>query len=192
MNDKLKQFSIDLLAILITFAAGYYIGGKMNRETTITSRTVEIFVPGYTDATPKPVEAKKNPSIKKDSSDYWRKRNDSLQAIITGRDTTASADTARSEYIYPYQIVIPDSLTTNFVTVFPLNPLSTRARIDSTHYKPIRLNYTYLDTTVNVIHANSFRTYATVGGGAVLGAAIANIPGAGVGAIIGLIIDEMF
>ncbi len=194
MTEKIRDVLIIGAIAVAIFAAGYFTGGQMllNTNTTIIGKTLEYHSPGYTDDTPKPAPAKKLQPIKKDSSDYWRRINDSLQAIISGRDTTVSADSARAEYIEPYEITIEDSLTINKVKIFPLNPMESRALLLSTYYKPVNIKLNYLDTTINITRGNNLQTYATVGGCALIGATLGNIPGAGIGAMAGLLIDELF
>jgi hypothetical protein len=159
--------------------------------TATQQRVVNFNIPGRTDTKPVNVPVQKPKPLKKDSSDYWKKKYDSIQTITTPSDTTAAADSVRAEYIYPYQIEIDDSLTTNWATIFPLNPKGTRVRIDSTNYKPIKLSFAYIDTTINVTSGINLRTYATVGGGAVIGASVGGVPGAGIGALVGLLVEEL-
>lgn len=163
-----------------------FAGGTATQE-----RTVNFTIPGRTDSAPQNVPVNEFPPLKKDSSQFWKSKYDSIQALTDQRDTSKIADSVRAEYFHPYQIKIKDSLTTNWVTIFPLNPMGTRARLDSSSYKEIKLSFTYIDTTVNVTSGIKLRTYATVGGGAVIGATIGGIPGAGIGAIVGLIVEEI-
>lgn len=192
MTDKLKQIFIDILAILIVFAAAYWVCRSLNRETQVIARTIEIILPGRTDTVAVPAQEGKPKPTSKDSTKFWKGKYDSLQTIIAGGDSTQSPDSTFAKHFLPYQIIVRDSLTTNYVTISPLAPAGTRARIDSTRYDTLKIAYTYLDTTIVVISGTSWKTYTTVGAGAVLGASIGNIPGAGIGAIIGLLINDLF
>lgn len=192
--ERLKDILIVGAIAAVIFAAGYFSKGIIDRNinTTVIGKTIYINVPGYVDNTSRPAPVKDNPPLKKDSSDYWKARYDSIQSLTQKSDTSKSADSIRAEYFHPHQIEVKDSLTTNWVTIFPLNPHGTRARIDSTRYNPINLTYTYLDTTINVTRNNPFRTYGVVAAGAGIGALAGGPIGAAVGAPAALLFDMIF
>lgn len=192
--ERLKDILIVVAIAAAIFATGYISKGILDRNTntTVIGKTIYINIPGYVDNTSKPAPVKDSPPLKKDSSDYWKAKYDSIQSLTQKSDTSKSADSVRAEYFHPYQITVEDSLTTNWATIFPLNPRGTRARIDSTRYKPIELSYTYLDTTVNVTRENPFRTYGVVAAGAGIGAIAGGPIGAAVGAPAALLFDMIF
>lgn len=159
-------------------------------RTAMQERTVNFSIAERTERKPEVIPAKNPAPLKKDSSHYWKSKYDSIQALTDRRDTSKTADSIRAEYFYPYQIEVTDSLTTNYVTIFPLNPQECRARLDGTKYNEIKLSFTYIDTTVNVTRGVKLRTYVTVGSGAVIGATFGGIPGAGIGALAALVAEE--
>jgi hypothetical protein len=162
-----------------------------NRTTTIEPRTITIVEPGRIDTVPKPV-----PVIQleqsRDSIEYWKGKYDSIQAVIANGDTEVSRDSIFSEYFLPYKATVRDSLTSNYLTIFPLNPLGSRLRIDSTRYDTLKISFTYADTTIYAPRRATLRTYIMVGGGAVIGASLGGEPGALVGALLGIVADELF
>jgi hypothetical protein len=186
----MKKYFIGIIIGLL-IAAGLYFWSRASRRAYEGKRIpVSFIVQLPPDTVSKPVYVRLQ-AITKDSSHYWRAINDSLQAIINGSDTSESADTAFAEYFHPYQAVIDDSTSKNFITIYPLNPLPARVVHDSTHYKPLRCDTIItlppvIDRDINV------STVASVGVGATGGAAIANVPGAAIGSIAGLIIDWIF
>lgn len=191
--EKLKTFLIDLLFAVFFIAAGYFLSRQfnLNKETIIEARTVEFAVKIPADTIPKyvPVYIQKQ---SKDSSKFWRSKYDSLSSVIAKSDSSESGDSTFAEYFYPYQTEVEDSLTKNFLTIFPLNPLGTRVRIDSTRYDTLKFSFTYLDTTINVTRGNSLQTYGLVAIGAAAGSAAKNEIGAALGAVAALLIDWMF
>jgi hypothetical protein len=160
-----------------------------NRTTTIEPRTITIVEPGRIDTVPKPVTVIKWKQSR-DSIEYWKGKYDSIQAVIANGDTAVSRDSVFSEYFLPYKATVRDSFTSNYLTIFPLNPMGSRIRIDSTRYDTLRLTITYADTTVYAPRGATIRTYIMVGGGAVIGASLGGEPGALVGGLLGIVMDE--
>lgn len=194
MTKRVRDWLIIGCIAAVIFAAGFITKGLVawNTVTTIVGKTLEYNNPGYTDETQKELPAQKTTLPKKDSAEYYKRKNDSLQAIISGRDTTVSADSVRAEYINPYKITVEDSLTINEVMIYPLEPMAKRARLLSTYYKPVKISIPYMDTTVNVTRGNDLKTYGVVAAGAAIGAAAGDEIGAAIGASAALLFDWIF
>lgn len=190
MNEKLRDAVALTLIGVVIFAAGFFTNGLVNRNAgmTIVGKTLEFYVPGGTDTTPRPAAEK---TIPQDSSGVRKilQKVDSLERHIASLPAP-KRDSVIVRRNAPYQIVVEDSVSTNFVTIDPLAPEGFRSRVDSTQYKPLNLSFMVLDTTVNVNSGISFQVGIITSGGAVVGAAIAGPAGAGVGAAIALVLNQ--
>ena len=186
MNEKLREAVVLTLIGVVIFAAGYFTNGLVNRNVgmTIVGKTLEFYVPGGTDTTPRPAVEK---PIPQDSSGVRQilRKVDSLEQYIASLPAP-KRDSANLSRNAPYQIVVEDSVSTNFVTIDPLAPEGLRARTDSTQYKPLHLTFIVMDTTVNVNSGTTLTGYVTAGSGAVIGAIIAGPIGALAGCTMGL------
>lgn len=163
--------------------------GRTPESVVIEGKTLIVERPAGTDTTSRPAPAK----AKKNTAAEIRtivQRSDSTRAVIDSLPPQ-QRDSAIAEREGPFQITIGDSLTTNFVTIFPQEPPVRRARIDSTQYKPIKWEIPYQDTTAIYKSDIGIRTYTITVASAVVGGTIAGPVGAGVGAIAGLLIDEL-
>lgn len=176
--------------LILCFLAGaiyFFYSHKGDERKNILEK--KIIIPGRIDKSKKNLAVNK---IKIDSTEilFWKKKYDSLHAVIASIDTaraTAQAETTFAHYYLPFQAVVNDSLTTNYLTISPLNPQPTRVRIDSTRYDTLRIAYT--DTTIITRAAIRVETVIVVCGGAAIGSAIAGSAGAAIGASIGFLID---
>lgn len=159
-------------------------------DVVIQGKTLVVEVPGGTDTTARTVPTKPRKNTAAEVRTIVQ-RSDSARAVIDSlppeRRDSAIVDREGS-----FQIPIEDSLTINFVTIFPQEPLVRRARIDSTQYKPIRWEIPYQDTTAIYRKDIGIRTYSIVAASAVVGGSVGGPVGAGAGAIAGLLIDELF
>jgi hypothetical protein len=182
----MKNILIGILIGLLFCAGLYYF----IRQGNPVPRVVSFVVTLPPDTVQKPAEVKYIKLISKDSAKYWRARYDSLHKIISLNDTTGESDSALAEYVLPEIAIVDDTLSTSYVTIFPMNPFGTRMRVDSTLYKPFTCDTTILLPAQKKGLYTS--TIASVGIGSGAGAAIASIPGAMIGGIAGLVFDWWF
>jgi hypothetical protein len=126
-------------------------------------------------------------------------RYDSLAAIIAEerRDAVQTGEPTFEQFFIPRQIVVEDTLSVNYVTIRPLDPIGTYATIDSTKYKKFTFMATVPITREDCRpfieeEKSSLKTLATVGIGAAAGSQIGGPFGAAVGAIAGLVYDRVF
>jgi hypothetical protein len=169
--------------VLIT---SIYFFARSNKKETIP-QSFEINIQPDTVAKYIPVIETK---IDSSGKIFWKSKYDSLQNIVDGIDTTKSPDSTFAEYFLPFKATVKDSLTENFLTVYPLNPIPLRVKLDSTIYKSIKFDT--LITIPTPVSKKSLSSLASVAVGAGAGAAIANIPGAMIGAAAGLVFDWLF
>lgn len=192
MNEKLRNAVVLTLIGVVIFAAGFFTNGLVNRNAgmTIVGKTLEFYVPGGTDTKPRPAVEK---PIPQDSSGVRQilRKVDSLERYIASLPAP-KRDSAIVRRNAPYQIVVEDSVSTNFVTIDPLAPEGLRARTDSTQYKPLHLTFVVMDTTINPVKKFGVSTVSLVGIGATTGAVISGPLGGGAGAIAGLVADWVF
>ncbi|MBW7889328.1 MAG: hypothetical protein H3C35_13390 [Bacteroidetes bacterium] len=129
----MKEFFIGIISGIILAAASYFYFHKTPAPQRITF--YEQLPP---DTIPVPVPVIK---IKIDSTGkaFWKKKYDSLQNFITGKDTTQSGDSVFADYFLPFKARIEDSTSINYVTATPLAELERRIILDSTFYKPIKV-----------------------------------------------------
>lgn len=115
---------------------------------------------------------------------------DGVEPPRADSEPTVSRDSVFSEYFLPYKATVRDSLTSNYLTIFPLNPEGSRIRIDSTRYDTLKLLITYADTTIYAPRSATLQTYLLVGSGSVIGAVLGEEPGALIGVLLGIVVDE--
>jgi len=192
MNEKLRDAVVLTLAGVVIFAAGFFTHSLVNRNAgmTIVGKTLEFYVPGGTDTTPRPAAEK---PIPRDSSadQTILQKVDSLERYIASLPAP-KRDSAIVRRNAPFQIVVEDSVSTNYVTIDPLAPEGLRARTDSTQYKPLQLSFMVMDTTNNPVKQFGVSTISLIGIGGTAGALIGGPLGGGAGGIAGLIADLIF
>jgi hypothetical protein len=180
-----------LILILAASLLLNYIQWKKSSpdSVVVVGKTLFLETPGGTETKPQPAREREKPI---DSTEIRRilRVNDSLQSYITSLPAK-QRDSAIVDLSAPFQIVVEDSVSTNFVTIDPLKPKGLRATTDSTRYKPLKLSIFYLDTTEIVNYGTSITGYLSATAGAIVGSTIAGPPGAGVGALVGLAVAEL-
>lgn len=141
---RVLGYSIAFVILFLVVCGGIYFLIHAFRTTTtrveVKEKTVWVEVPVIkTDTVPQYV-----PVYETVTDSTEKRRNDSLVSEIIRKDSVIA-------YLQPSKAKIEDSLTINWVSLFPAESPDRKLRLDSTQYKPFGFLYTYQDTTAQTV-----------------------------------------